>query len=63
MLKVKTKFVDYGNAKAVLIPADIRKDSAFKFDETEDLEIEIKEDFLIIKKLPRSAKQNKAGEK
>jgi len=52
MLKKKTKFVKYGSefSVAVLVPASIRQDSAFPFEETEDLEIEIKKDKLIVSK-------------
>ena len=52
MIKGKTKIVKYGSeySVAVLIPASIRKDSAFPFEETEDLEIEIKKDKLIVSK-------------
>ncbi len=52
MLKAKSKFVKYGSeySVAILVPAEIRKDSAFPFKEDEELQIEIKKDQIIIQK-------------
>ena len=41
MIKDKTKIVPYGSSQGFHLPADIYKDSAFPFKESDDLEIEI----------------------
>lgn len=50
MLKATTKIVDYGSerSKAIMLPADLRKDSAFPFSEDQELEIEIKDKKIIV---------------
>jgi len=50
MLKSKSKFVKYGSeySVAILVPAEIRKDSAFPFKEDEELEITIEKNKIII---------------
>lgn len=53
MLKDKTKIVNYGAAKGFLLPADILKDSTFPFEEGEELEIEIIDKAIVIRKLQR----------
>lgn len=52
MLKAKTKQVEYGGAKALLLPSKIKQDSMFPYTETEleDLIIEIRGEELIIRK-------------
>lgn len=50
MLKGKTNFITYGNIQSigVRIPAGIRKDSNYKFNETKELNIEVADKKIII---------------
>ena len=41
MQKDKTKMYSTGSSRVVLVPADIYKDSSFPFEDGEELEIEI----------------------
>jgi len=52
MLKSKSKFVKYGSeySIAILVPAELRKDSVFPFKEDQELEISLEKDKIIIKK-------------
>jgi len=52
MLKAKSKFVKYGSeySVAILVPAEIRKDSAFPFNEDQELEITLEKDKIVITK-------------
>lgn len=52
MLKARTKVVTYGSkySRAIVIPASVRKDSAYPFGDNEKFEIEIKGNTLVMKK-------------
>ena len=50
MLKGKTKITQVGESKYILIPYSMMNDSAFPFNEEDELNIEIKGSKIVIEK-------------
>ena len=52
VVKIRTKRVDYGGSDAVHLPRELRRDSAFPFNDEElnDLILEIRGETLVIRR-------------
>jgi len=51
MLKNKTSVTDLGGSNRFLIPISIYKDSAYPFKDDDELEMEIMDDTIVVRKV------------